>query len=220
MSVARSTAARARPRSRRGEGEKLRDDLLDATERLLIETGRAEAVSIRAIADAVGVTPPSIYLHFADKESLIFAVCERHFEAFDSVIERAGSSTDDPVESLRRRGRAYVRFGLENPEPYRILFMTRTDGERQHDALTGAGARAFQHLVDAVQRAIDAGAFRRVDPVLAATGVWAAVHGVTSLLISMPGFPWPDVETLVDHICDIQNVGLSEPVHENQGDPA
>jgi AcrR family transcriptional regulator len=218
VTAARAGVVRARPRSRRGEGEKLRDDLLDATERLMIETGRADAVSIRAIADAVGVTPPAIYLHFPDKESLILAVCERHYETFDSVIERAGTSTDDPVESLRRRGRAYVRFGLENPEPYRILFMTRTDGAHQPDALRGAGARAFQHLVDAVQRAIDAGAFRRVDPVLAATGVWTAVHGVTSALISMPDFPWPDVESLVDHVCDTQNRGLIEPVHEHQGD--
>ena len=217
MTVARTPTVKRRLRSRRGEGETLRADLLAATERLMIETGRAEAVSIRAIADAVGVTPPSIYLHFPDKDSLILAVCERHFEAFDSVIEAAGRSTDDPVDSLRRRGQAYVRFGLENPEPYRILFMTRHDSAQQRNVIVGAGARAFQHLVDAVQRCIDAGAFRPVDPVLAATGVWAAVHGVTSLLISLPGFPWPDIETLVDHVCNIQNFGLSEPAHEDQG---
>jgi len=217
MTVARTPTVKRRSRSRRGEGETLRADLLAATERLMIETGRAEAVSIRAIADAVGVTPPSIYLHFPDKDSLILAVCERHFETFDSVIEAAGLSTDDPVESLRRRGQAYVRFGLENPEPYRILFMTRNDSAQQRDVVVGAGARAFQHLVDAVQRCIDAGAFRPVDPVLAATGVWAAVHGVTSLLISLPGFPWPDIETLVDHVCNIQNFGLSEPAHDDQG---
>jgi AcrR family transcriptional regulator len=218
MTAARASAVRARPRSRRGEGDKLRDDLLDATERLMIETGRADAVSIRAIADAVGVTPPSIYLHFPDKGSLILAVCERHFESFDSIIEQVGTSTDDPVESLRRRGRAYVRFGLENPEPYRILFMTRTDAALPGNALSGAGARAFQHLVDAVQRGIDCGAFRQVDPVLGATGVWMAVHGVTSALISMPGFPWPNVDALVDHITDIQMRGLTEPVHQDEGD--
>jgi AcrR family transcriptional regulator len=210
----RSSAVRARPRSRRGEGETLRNDLLDATERLMIETGSVDAVSIRAIADAVGVTPPSIYLHFPDKESLILAVCERHFDVFDSGIEQAGRSTNDPVESLRRRGRAYVRFGVENPEPYRVLFMTRTD----RDQRVGAGARAFQHLVGAVQRCIDAGEFRAVDPVLAATGVWTAVHGVTSVLISMPAFPWPDVDTLVGHVCDTQIRGLTEPAHEDQGD--
>jgi AcrR family transcriptional regulator len=220
MTVARTSPVKRRSRSRRGEGETLRADLLAATERLMIEAGSAEAVSIRAIADAVGVTPPSIYLHFPDKDSLILAVCERHFEVFDSVIEEAGRSTDDPVESLLRRGRAYVRFGLENPEPYRILFMTRTESAQQQDVVVGAGARAFQHLVEAVQRCIDDGAFRPVDPVLAATGVWAAVHGVTSLLISLPGFPWPDIDTLVDHVCNIQNFGLSEPAHEDQGAPA
>jgi hypothetical protein len=68
-----------------------------------------------------------------------------------------------------------------------------------------------------VQRCIDTGAFEPVDPVVAATGVWAAVHGVTSLLISMPGFPWPDVEELVDHVCRIQNRGLSDSVHRDQG---
>jgi AcrR family transcriptional regulator len=183
----------------------------------MIETGSADAVSIRAIADAVGVTPPSIYLHFPDKSSLILAVCERHFEVFDAVVEAAGQSTPDPVESLRRRGRAYVRFGLENPEPYRILFMTPAEGAREHDVLVGAGARAFQHLVDAVQRCIDAGAFRPADAVFAATGVWTAVHGVTSLLISLPGFPWPDVAALVDHVCEIQIRGLSESVPEHQG---
>jgi AcrR family transcriptional regulator len=218
MTAMRTSAAKSRPRSRRGEGESLREDLLAATERLMIETGSADAVSIRAIADAVGVTPPSIYLHFPDKNSLILAVCERHFEEFDAVVEAAGQSTHDPVESLRRRGRAYVRFGLENPEPYRILFMTPAEGARQYDVLAGAGGRAFQHLVDAVQRCIDAGAFRPADPVFAATGVWTAVHGVTSLLISLPGFPWPDVDAIVDHVCEIQIRGLSESVPEHQGD--
>ena len=64
------TASR-RTRARRGEGERLREEILDAAERLLIETGNRDAVSIRAVAEAVGVTPPSIYLHFADKTELL-----------------------------------------------------------------------------------------------------------------------------------------------------
>jgi hypothetical protein len=95
--------------------------------------------------------------------------------------------------------------------------MTRNESAQERDIVVGAGARAFQHLVEAVQRCIDAGAFRPVDPVLAATGVWASVHGITSLLISLPGFPWPDIDTLVDHVCTVQNFGLSETVHEDQG---
>ncbi len=77
-------------------------------------------MSIRAVADAVGVTPPSIYLHFRDKDELIFSICERHFTRLDAFIEKEGAKASDPVESLILRGKAYVRFGIENPEQYRI----------------------------------------------------------------------------------------------------
>jgi len=69
------TGVGRRRRAPRGQGRKLREEILAAAERLLRETGDQEAVSIRAVADAVGVTPPSIYLHFADKTDLIFAIC-------------------------------------------------------------------------------------------------------------------------------------------------
>ena len=95
-----STAPAGRTRARRGEGELLHTQILDAAERLLIETGSEEAVSIRRIAEAVGVTPPSIYLHFADKDELIFAVCERQFEALDRVMDEAVVGIEDPLEEL------------------------------------------------------------------------------------------------------------------------
>ena len=199
-----------RPRARRGEGAQLRETILDATERLLIDARDADAVSMRAIADAVGVTPGALYLHFPDKTQLILAVCERSFAAFDEVVETAGTGTDDPVESLRRRARAYVQFGLDNPEQYRILFMGKTGAGDTIDLATMPGSQAFQHLVDAVSRAIDAGELRaELDPFLAATGLWAAAHGVTSLLISLPQFPWPDVDVLVGHLCESITDGLS-----------
>jgi AcrR family transcriptional regulator len=200
-----------RARSRRGEGAKLRDDIVDATERLLVQAGDPDDVSIRAIADAVQVTPPSIYLHFADKDELILAVGARAFAAFDTTIEEASTGADDPVESLRRRARAYVRFGLENPTQYRILFMSPDLG----DAAAGEngvqpGAGAFTHLIEAVQRAIDAGALRAdLDAYLTATGLWTAMHGITSLLIARPTFPWPDLDTLIDHVCGTALRGLA-----------
>lgn len=199
------TRTHTRPRSRRGEGEALRGEILDAAERLIVRAGDAGAVSIRAIAAAVGVTPPAIYLHFPDKDALVFAVCERRFEQFDATLEAAGATTDDPVESLRRRGRAYVEFGLEHPEAYRVLFMTANGAASPPDS---AGARAFQHLVDSVQRALDSGALRPVDPLVASMGIWAAVHGLVALLIADPDVPMPDHEELLDHICDTQLRGL------------
>jgi AcrR family transcriptional regulator len=201
-------AASKRTRARRGEGEKLRDQILEAAERLLLQTGDAEAVTIRAVADAVGVTPPSVYLHFADKNDLLFAVCTKHFERLDQILEAAAAGSDDPLESLRLRGRAYVRFGVENPEHYRILFMgkpaaTPPSFDDEHLMQTAS----FEHLVGAVAGALQSGAIEG-EPRMVALGLWAAVHGLTSLLIAKPDFPWPEVDGLIDHLLAVQLRGL------------
>ena len=204
-----STRTTRRRRAPRGQGDRLREEILVAAERLLIELGDEEAVSIRAVADAVGVTPPSIYLHFEDKNELIFAVCERQFERLDRYTEEAAAASDDPLESLRNRGKAYVRFGLENPEQYRILFMGKPaatpEGFDEQRLMTMA---AFDHLVGAVQRCMDTGAIPQTDPFFVALGMWIAVHGLTSLLIAKPDFPWPGAEDLVDHFCSVHVAGL------------
>ncbi len=202
--------ATRRARARRGEGERLRAEILAAAERLLIKTGDEGAVSIRAIADAAGVTPPSIYLHFADKTELLAAVCEARFQDFDRYLEEATAGIDDPLEALRARGRAYVRFGLENPEHYRILFMTKPGPERPvKEEGDLPGLTAFSHLVEEVARCMDAGVLAAGDPFLVATGLWTGVHGITSLLIARPDFPWPEVDRLLGHVIDVQRRGLS-----------
>jgi AcrR family transcriptional regulator len=200
------TAASRRPRARKGEGAALRDEILDATEHLLLDAGSATAVSIRAVADAVGVTPPSIYRHFADKTELIFEVCERHFTALDQHLERAAAGIDDPVEVLVAMGRAYVQFGMANPEPYRIMFMTgpyNVPEAYQGNLLRDTGA--FERLMRCVQRCIDAGRFRPqyTDAYRLAIGFWARVHGLTSLQAAKPEIPWPKDDQFLDEYADI-----------------
>jgi AcrR family transcriptional regulator len=209
------TAARAtsssprRTRARRGEGEKLREQILEAAERLLIETEDEEAVTIRSVADAVGVTPPSVYLHFADKDELLFAICERHFAQLDRVTEEAAAGSEDLLEALALRGKAYIRFGVEHPEQYRILFMRKpshTPEDFQVDRLRDAAA--FNHLVEHVVKCVNAGLIEG-DPLMVSLGLWATVHGLTSLLISKPDFPWPDLDLISGHVCRTAIAGLS-----------
>jgi AcrR family transcriptional regulator len=203
-----------RQRARRGQGDLLRAEILDAAGRLLAERGDENAVSVRLIADAVGVTPPSIYLHFPDKDALIEAVCEERFKEFDDALETAAAGAGDALAELRARGRAYVRFGLDNPEHYRVLFMAKHDRSMslaelvEPDGDAGAGARAFGHLVAAVVRAREAGAIATADPVVTAILLWSGFHGIVSLLISEPGFPWPEVDVLVEALLDEQERGL------------
>jgi len=207
--VSRAAPA-SRTRARRGEGELLHTEILDAAERLLIETGSEEAVSIRRIADAVGVTPPSIYLHFADKEELLFAVCERQFEELDRVTEEAVVGIDDPLEELYTRGKAYVRFGLDHPEQYRILFMRGADHALDAtDETRIRKASAFDHLIDTVNRCIESGALPKgSDPFAVALELWSVVHGITSLIISKPMFGWPDADAFTAHLLTATCAGL------------
>jgi AcrR family transcriptional regulator len=205
-----------RTRARRGEGEKLKESILQAAEELLIETGDAESVSIRAVAERVGVTPPSIYLHFTDKDELIFAVCEKQFAEFHRVMTDATDGASDPLDALRRMGRAYVSFGLNNPEQYRIIFMGRTplsvDEGHTDRLLNNSG---FSHLVDVVQSCLDSGRFVPGNPMLIAIDLWVTVHGITSLLIAKPEFPWPDKEELIEHILDTRLRGLRHEVESD-----
>jgi AcrR family transcriptional regulator len=168
-------------------------------------------VSIRAVADAVGVTPPSIYLHFADKDELLSQVCQRHFTALDERMLAAGAVSDDPLESLLARGMAYVRFGLENPEPYRILFMATPKPATDNESEMIEKSASLLHMVEAVERCMDAGLMRRADPRLVTLGLWATAHGITALLIAKPSFPWPEPYWLAEQVLRSHVAGLVTP---------
>jgi AcrR family transcriptional regulator len=198
-----------RQRAPRGEGDKLRTQILDAAEHLLVELGSDEAVSIRAIADAVGVTPPSIYRHFEDKEELLYEVCERRFADFNEAMD-AARVPDDPVAAMRAMGAAYVRFALGHPEHYRVLMMTSR--ERDLKRQDSQGQKAFDRLIGVTQRCIDAGLCRSDDAVGMAVALWSGMHGLCSLLISARGFPWPaSPEELGETLLDVQLNGLLKP---------
>ncbi len=168
-------------------------------------------MSIRAIADAVGVSPPSIYLHFADKDDLIHSVCQLQFRKLDVVVSETTAGVDDPLDRLRGRGHAYVRFGVAHPEHYRIMLMGKGHfSQEEFEAGLLPGMRSFQSLVGNVQECMDLGVFAKDDPFLVATILWAMVHGLTSLLISVPGFPaFEDPEAIVDQMLDTLARGLA-----------
>jgi AcrR family transcriptional regulator len=168
-------------------------------------------VSIRAVASAVGVTPPSIYLHFADKEELIRAVCEETFELFDYFVEDRVAAITDPLIQLGERGRAYVEFGVEHPEHYRVMFMSKMVAAR-HDPDDLLVASGFAHLLENVRNCIAAGSIAsHSDPLVVATGLWTVVHGITSLAVSVPGYPIVGLDVLLDHMVDVYCRGLAGP---------
>ena len=218
------TPVDARQRARRGEGDRLRGEILAAAEDLLIETADESAVSIRAIADRVGVSAPSIYRHFADKDTLILSVVESVFGRLDAALEAAAADAADPLDEIQRKGRAYVAFGLEHPEHYRVLFMCKDERKRDMnlDGPSVVGRAAFDHLQETVARVIALAepGTPTPDPFAMTCDVWTAVHGITSLRIAMPFFPWPPVEEQLRLIADPWRAALCPNLRHGSPGPA
>jgi AcrR family transcriptional regulator len=155
-------------------------------------------VSIRSVAQRVGVTPPSIYLHFADKESLMDAVCARYFERLDVEMQRVAAERTSPVEVLRAQGLAYVRFAVDNPELYRLATMGEWRSGSTVDVTLDSSA--FKHMRATVQRLMDDGIHLLDDATNVALQLWSAAHGVAAMVIAKPHLPFGDAEAFADRV--------------------
>jgi AcrR family transcriptional regulator len=187
-----------RRRAPRGSGEQLREEILDVTTELLLETGHAKAVSIRLVAQRVGVTPPSIYLHFADKDALLDAVCARYFEKLDEQMQHLAADQPSTVDVLRAQGLAYVRFAMKTPELYRIAMMS--EGGPGSNVDMALNTSAFVHMRNSVEALISEGIYPPGDATTMALELWTVVHGIAALLISRPYLPWGDPEAFADRV--------------------
>jgi AcrR family transcriptional regulator len=189
---------RRRQRARRGSGGQLREEILDAATDLLLQTGNEKAVSIRSVAQRVRVTPPSVYLHFAAKDELMNAVCARHLERLGEVMLGAAMDHTSMIEGLRAQGRAYVRWAVDNPELYRIAVMGK--GRPGNDVDRALKTCVSAHLCTSIQTMMTEGIYPHCDPAALALELWAAAHGVASLLVSRPYLPWGDIEEFADRV--------------------
>lgn len=166
-----------RPRER--DAAATRRAILRAGQQLLAKGGEA-GLSIRELCARAGVTAPTVYHHFGDKQRLVERIVNDWFLEFDRAIA-AARPTADPVEALRRGFEQYVAYGRAHPEHYRLIF-----GRARR---TAAGIAAYDRLRRMVQALADAG---RLGPAVedATAACWAAVHGVTALVVA--GFLAPD----------------------------
>lgn len=199
---------RVRKRSPRGSGGLLADEILDAATELLIAGNGGAGVSIRAVAARVGVTPPSIYLHFADKEELLDAVCARFFEQFDDVMVAAAEGIDDLSERGVAQGLAYVRFAIDNPVIFREAFARPTTEPTQTDQVLMASA--FQRLGATVAEAMEAGVLPRGEVTAMVLRLWSIAHGVADLMTAKPGLPWGRDLTLAEDILRAALAGFGQ----------
>jgi AcrR family transcriptional regulator len=149
-----------------------RERMLGAARDLFLEAGR-EGVAVRAVAARVGVTPMALYRHFRDREALLEAVVEQGHAIFLGYLQRA-LAAPTPEARLARAGEEYLRFALDHPRDYAVMFMEPT-APHWRDVAT------FRFLVDRVRECASSGVLETDDPEDTALTLWAHVHGLTSL---------------------------------------
>jgi AcrR family transcriptional regulator len=162
-----------RTRNKRGQGERLRDEIVEAAQALIDESSDPASVTLRAIARRAGISAPSIYAHFADLQSIFDAVLERSFTELDTTVALAMGDAAAPDARLIAGCLAYVRFGWEHRARYR--FMISGQGFAP-DAVA-----SFRRVAHALSECVRAGLSSSADPHKDTFLLWVGIHGMATL---------------------------------------
>ncbi len=183
-------------RNRRRPTDRLRREILDAARELFVAEGY-RSVSLRKIACRIGYTPMSIYLHFRDKADILDCICEETFTGFRATADELDLANLAPRERLEAGLRNFIDFGLAHPHHYQLTFMTPLDDPQRLERRREIGRDSFQRLRRLVADCVEEARLPAFDLDAASQVIWAAAHGVTSLLIARPDFPWVERERLI-----------------------
>jgi AcrR family transcriptional regulator len=185
------------------EKKELRQEILDAARDLFVREG-FENVSMRKIAEKIEYSPTTIYLYFQDKADLLDCICEETFSRLVRKQTALDETVRDPLDRLRRGLRAYIEFGLKHPNHYKVAFMMPDPfNDPEHCVRAHAmGQKAFDHLRTTVAQCAERRMIEVADIEATAQSIWAAIHGLTSLLIAHPRFEWVERDRLIDTLLD------------------
>jgi len=162
--------------------EAQRERIAAVATHLFGERGYA-GVTLRSIAERLGCSPMAPYRYFDDKEHIFAEVRRRAYLRFARAQEAAAAGHDDPRSRLTALGHAYIEFGLEERDAYRLMFSLAQPNPSAHPELREAEHRAWRPLAEAVEAAVEQGVLRG-DPELIAHVFWSGVHGLVSLHVA------------------------------------
>ena len=163
--------------------EELRKDILEAAKKLFVENGY-EATSIRNIAEKIEYSPATIYLYYKDKNDIIHALHQDGFKLLVNYFKDV-AAIENPFDRLIAMGRAYMKFALENPELYNLIFNMQEPIEHLDTCDSWEeGDQAFGLLLTNVQQCQQTGYFHGMDPHSLSLTIWSTMHGLCMLRIT------------------------------------
>jgi len=170
--------------------EAFRARLCEAAERLFAEHG-IEAVTMRELAQALGVSPMTPYRYFKDKDAILAAVRAAAFTRFAARLEAASGETAQPLHRSRNAGQAYVDFALSEPQAYRLMFDLSQPTEGDYPELQAAIVRARRTMTVHIEAMIAAGQLEG-DAELIGHLFWSVLHGM--LMLQLTGKLAPTID--------------------------
>lgn len=191
------------------ERQQTRMGFIEAARDLFVTRG-VEAVTMREVAKSTGYSATALYLHFADKNALLQAVCDTDFLALAQSLENI-MKIIDPIQRLKALGAAYAHFALDHPNQYRLMFMTPSpcfDPQSSSIQQGNLQQDAYAQLKEVVRLAHETSCFREdlEDVEIIAQTIWAGVHGVCSLQIALGNDAWIDWRAAEDRLVLMQDV--------------
>ena len=197
MSVTATTPRRS-ARKAKGDGHLRRAEILEAAERIFVAEGY-EGATIRKIADEVGVSSTALYMHFQDKGCILLEICERTLTLLLERNREIAAKPLDPVVRTKMMLEAYMRWGMEHPNAYQLVYCGRPiqAGLWPEDRTSDVSSQAYDAFVAVVREIAAAGRLRTGTGDSAAQALWMSCHGVVALLASRPNFNWADRDELV-----------------------
>ncbi len=205
----RSTRSARKPK---GGGHERRGEILAAATRIFNSDGY-DGATIRRIADEVGLSSTALYMHFRDKDEILVEICQGAMEQMLTLAAQIATQDKPPAERARDMIEAYIRFGLENPSTYRLVFCShgRHLSPESQAPVEMLGDRCFQKLHNVVAEIAEQGRLKSPGALVAAQVLWSAGHGLVSLMITQPHRQWAPAPVLTTALLDGIFDGLLRP---------
>lgn len=195
---------------RQREKDALRQKILDVATELFAEDGYKN-VTMRKIANKIEYSLPTIYEHFGSKAEILLGIYHQSGQLLLEKMQGIYDQDIAPLAKIEALGRAYVSMSLENRDFYELTFVTNSIRAEQDipelelqcpacGALDSPSFKAFELLVMALEDAQREGARLAEEPMVVAQTLWAGLHGLVSLIITTPEFPWVEQNRLIENM--------------------
>ena len=182
----------------------MRRRILDAAKQLFVREG-FDNVSMRSIAKAIEYSPAAIYRYFKNKREILSTLRDEGFQRFVGSQRLRAEACADPVRRLKDGAIEYIRFALEEPDYYQLMFCTDCNEVDLEGALATASMESYRLFHSTVEEAVESGHFGDASVEAVVFSLWAGVHGLSHLVNSgrvglLSGKP--DLDPLVESAVD------------------